>query len=152
MAIIDPKVLAASVSVWASWPDVPVESRPKRLPHAGGISSEEIELLASKGWAPLDVRLMPADSDAQRGSCLKAWLEGIRLGTIEADGKIQRFLDLEARALGLTSATRNPSEDKPKDEIDKGSLKSIFGDMLKDKPSLLQETKKTGRPPGSKSK
>ena len=122
------------MSRWVEWPDVPQDMRPKRLPHAGSISGDDLTLLEGKGWAPIDVRLMAADSDAQRGSCLKAWLEGIRIGTIKADASLQRFLDLEARALGLTSATRNPSEERPKDEIDKASLSTIFGEMIKGKP------------------
>lgn len=152
MSVVDiASLIAQANSLFASWPVVPAEQRPKRLPHIGAITESDSAMLQAKGWEPIDVRLMPNATDAERGMSLKATLEGIRLGTIEAEPKIQKFLDLEARALGLTSA-RGPSEDKPKDEIDKESLSTIFGAMLDTKPTLLKETKKTGRPPGSKTK
>lgn len=82
---------------WDTWPDVPDNLRPKRLPHNGLVDKVAGELLRGKGWDPIDVRLMSANSDAERGMCLKAFLEGVRLGTIEMDFKLQKFLDLEAR-------------------------------------------------------
>ena len=141
----------ADVTDWAAWPEAAADQRPKRLPHTGAIGKDAVEILRAKGWDPIDVRVMPNASDAERGTALKATLEGIRLGTIDVDHKMHKFLLLEAQALGLTSA-RGPQEDKPKDEVDKTSLKSIFGVMVEKPPALFRETRKTGRPPGSKTK
>lgn len=152
MSAVDLSALALASSSWNDWPDVPADQRPKRLPHAGIIGKDAAALMRQKGWDPIDIRLLPNSTDVERGICLKACLEGVRLKTIEADASLQRFLDLEARALGLTS-NREQREDKPKDAIDKDSMQTIFEGMLAGKaPELFQPTKKTGRPPGSQNK
>ena len=149
MAGVDP---SESFQVeWHTWPDVPEKQRPKRLPHAGAIDKDAVEILRTKGWEPIDVRLLPNASDAERGSALKATLEGIRFGTIACEASMQKFLDLEARSLGLTS-NRAPADDKPQEDVDKSSLRSIFGEIVEKPPALYRPVKKTGRPPGSKTK
>jgi len=145
------ELLPPEKSRWADWPNVPLEQRPKRLPHSCVLSEDDLELLASKGWQPLDVRLIPNGNDAERGEALKAWLEGIRLGTINADKDLLRFLDLEARALGLTS-NRVQNEVARRGEIDVGSLESIFGGLVDKAPAMFKAEKKNGRPPGSKTR
>lgn len=82
------------------WPDVPVDQRPKRLFHRGIVGEWELPLRV-KGWDPVDVRLLPNATDHDRAEALKAWLEGIRYGTIEADPKQAKWLELESRVYGL---------------------------------------------------
>src|SRR3990167_97028 len=103
---------------WDEWPEAPVEDRPKKLPHAGGIPSWDYEKLLSKGWAALDVRLMPNETDAQRAEAVKSWLEGVRMGVIEADAKLLKFIELECKVYGL-SAGKTPAEDNKKKHVDK---------------------------------
>ena len=139
-------------SWWEDWPAVPEDQRPKRLPHSTVLRLEDQELLAAKGWRPMDVRLLPNNNDAERGEALKAWLEGIRMGTIEADAKLLRFLDLEARSLGLTSNRAQTDSVRRGGEIDTGSLESIFGGLVDKPPDMFKPNKLTGRPPGSKTR
>jgi hypothetical protein len=92
---------------YADWPEVPDDARPKELPHIGDIPDGQIVELEAKGWEPVDVRLKPRGADAVKG-----WLEGIRLGTIDArDQKVLKFLELEAKVYGLLS-NRVKSGDK----------------------------------------
>lgn len=83
-----------------NWPEVPENQRPKRLPHRG-LDYNTITHLKSRGWDPQDVRLMPNVTDGDRAEALKAWLEGIRYGTIEADPKAAKWIELESRVYGL---------------------------------------------------
>lgn len=152
LSIIDiNEQLKRAASPWNEWPDVPPDQRPKRLPHAGAIGKSDQDILKEKGWDPVDIRLLPNTTDVQRGEALKACLEGIRLGTIAPDKSVTKFLELEARALGLTT-NRPPQEDKPKDSIGKASIGEIFGNLVDKAPQMFQPTRKTGRPPGSKAK
>jgi hypothetical protein len=91
-----------STSLFAAWPIVPTEDRPKRLPHTGLVNALDAEQLRAKGWDPQDVRLMPNRTDADRAECLKAYLEGIRLGTIEPNPKLSKFIEAELRTYGLS--------------------------------------------------
>lgn len=82
------------------WPEVPKEQRPKRLYHRGIIAGWEPHL-TSLGWNVIDVRLLPNATDQDRADSLKCYLEGVRMGTIEAPKELAKWLELEARVYGL---------------------------------------------------
>lgn len=70
----------------------------RKIYHAGCV---DLSNAAELGWEPIDVRLMPNETDDQRRDAVRATLEGIRFGTISADNKQLRALELEARVLGM---------------------------------------------------
>lgn len=88
---------------WSTWPDVPEDQRPKELYHNYRLDAEDAGLLMEKGWEPLDVRLLPNKTDADKAESLKACLEGLRMGAIKLQQGIARYIEVEARILGLTS-------------------------------------------------
>lgn len=96
-------------SEFLHWPEVPEEQRPKKVYHRGLIKPEWAAILHNKGWDPIDVRLLPNATDTDRAEALKAWLEGIRYGTIEADPKQAKWLELEARVYGLHAGKGIPN-------------------------------------------
>lgn len=96
------------------WPDVPKADRPKKLYHCGLDTSGDACLI-EKGWAPIDVRLMPNKTDGDRAERLKAMLEGIALGSIEPDPKAAKFVELELRVYKLTSDKVLPAQLKTQD-------------------------------------
>lgn len=94
----------------ADWPSVPTEMRPKPLYVNVVLQGNDAELLKSRGWSVQDVRLMAADSDADRASVVKAVLEGVRQGSIQMSPQALKFLELESRVVGLFNQKDGPSE------------------------------------------
>lgn len=82
-----------------TWPEAPIDDRPKPLYVAEPVTPAEAILLAQRGWEVVDVRTMPNKTDGDRLSSAKAKLEGLRVGSIEAINK----LELEALKLEMTS-------------------------------------------------
>jgi hypothetical protein len=83
------------------FPEVPAEMRPKVLYHTLALGEAELSLLRSKGWTPTDVRLLPANTDSERSTRVKAYLEGLMYGTIElTNSKMFDILELEAKSCG----------------------------------------------------
>ncbi len=97
------------------WPTVPDDLRFKILPHAGLVTNEDRKALTSKGWEIQDVRVLPSRSDAERAEALKQWLEGIRLGSIEPNVQVSKFIELEARIYGLSTG-KGPSDTPPPED------------------------------------
>ena len=99
------------------WPEVPEALRPKKLYISSGIKDIERGILVELGWEPIDVRLLETSTDAQRQVAIMAWLEGVRLGSIEASNTAAKYVELEMRACGLhsggseTKVAELPSED-----------------------------------------
>jgi len=71
-------------------------------------------VLIAKGWMPIDVRLLPNVTDDDRRLSLKAWLEGIRHGTIELDPRLSKWLELEAKVYEIHKGVA----DKPSHNVD----------------------------------
>jgi hypothetical protein len=112
--------------LFASWPVVPEALRPKKLYHAGLIEATQKALLEARGWGPVDVRVMPNKTDKDRAENLKAWLEGIRFGTIEVDPRIHKMIELEARVYSMTSG-KGPAGKRSEDlHSDKDSTDFIL--------------------------
>ena len=89
---------------WRVWPEAPAEERPKALYVYETLPEIVSAWLKSKqGWDVLDVRVMPNQSDADRAEGVKAFLEGVRVGSIEPGKEQLRYLELEARICGLLS-------------------------------------------------
>lgn len=138
-------------SAWEDWPNVPETQKDKRLPHVGEIDESGAAVLSSKGWNPIDVRIMPSANDHDKAEQVKAWLEGVRLGVIEPDPKILKFVELEARTYGLLNS-KGPSEKKPKKSLkDKKALEDILGIGIGEPKEVLglHERGSGGRPKGS---
>ena len=96
---------------FTAWPKTPK----RRIVYHCGIDDEDLAHLTGLGWDPVDVRLLPNDEDHQRGEAVKAWLEGVRLGSIDPRGQIAKYVELEARIYGLTL---NKQVDRDKDKVD----------------------------------
>jgi|TARA_R110002012_G_scaffold58368_1_gene151444 hypothetical protein len=93
-----------SLSVWRSWPEAPEDERPKALYVSENLPEIVRGWLGSKqGWDIIDVRTMPNKSDADRAEGVKAFLEGVRVGSIEPGKDQLRYLELEAKICGLLS-------------------------------------------------
>lgn len=84
-----------------SYPEVPLALRPRALYLSESIGREIFEELKTKGWTPIDVRLMPAASDSDRAEIVRATLEGARVGSLKLSQMQLKFLELEARLCGL---------------------------------------------------
>ena len=98
------------------FPTVPEEQKPKTLFHEGMPDAVRYEAEMA-GWFPQDVRLMPTKTDADRVAIVKAVLEGVRIGTIEADPKRLRFLELECKVLGMIGGKAMSSEPPNDDDV-----------------------------------
>jgi len=89
---------------WRGWPEAPAEERPKALFVYETVPDVSKAWLQHKqGWDVIDVRVMPNSSDADRAEGVKAFLEGVRVGSIEPGKDQLRYLELEARICGLLS-------------------------------------------------
>ena len=95
------------------WPDVPAKMRPKPLFVVSVLTDGAAESMKAKGWAVTDLRLWPNTSMSERQALVLAWLEGLRVGSIQPTNRIFDVLELEAKTCGLTNLKQAP--DKPKD-------------------------------------
>jgi hypothetical protein len=80
---------------------VPDKSRPKNLYVNVPLSHDDEAYLIGRGWHPIDVRVLPSKTDADKAETLKAWLEGVRQGSIQLDKDVVKLIELEAKAYGL---------------------------------------------------
>lgn len=143
------------------WPIVPDEDRPKKLFHMGLLDAELtdgsslIDYLRERGWEPVDVRLMANRTDADRAEAIKGYLEGIRVGSIEADPKSAKFLEHELRVYGMAqgktpSGPRSDANDTDSTTQSVDIVLNSFGTgrswtTTADEKAVLTK-KKTGRP------
>jgi hypothetical protein len=104
------------------WPEVPPDQRPKKLFHSGLIKPDIDKVLREKGWDPVDVRLISNITDDDRRAALKAWLEGIRFGTIEVDPRNAKWMELETKVYEIhkgvaTKIDKDEDSDKTVDDV-----------------------------------
>lgn len=128
---------------------MPGEDRPKRLYINVPLSPDDMTYLISRGWDPTDVRVLPNKTDAQKADTLKAWLEGVRQGSIIVDKDIIKLIELEAKAYGLvgTKTIEKPKEETPDSEtVDE--LLEMFASkrVLKKKANTKSAGPKGGHP------
>jgi hypothetical protein len=83
----------------STWPVVPAGE--KRMLYHAGLEPSQVQSLTDNGWYLQDVRMMPSGSMEERREAVLAYLEGIRVGTIEPNTGQVRFIELESRACGL---------------------------------------------------
>jgi len=125
--------------VWENWPEVPQAQRPKKLFVASGIASPEVALLSTRGWELVDIRLLPAETDDERRTGIKACLEGIRLGSINATDGVAKYIELEAKIYGLLVQKESSGTDKQLDGATLDELLSVgdkwTGTFTQQKPS-----------------
>lgn len=98
---------------FSCWPAAPDNERPKKLFVNNQVSKETALFLALGGWLIIDVRTMDNRSDAARAEAVKAYLEGVRVGSIEPNTNVLRFVELEAKLYLLNS---RPASDKKQDQ------------------------------------
>jgi hypothetical protein len=104
---------------WRKWPSAPEEERPKALYVNEGLPEVVTDWLREeRGWKVVDVRVMPNRSDGDRAESVKAFLEGVRCGSIEASKDLLRYIELEARICGLLSNKQRADDMVPKVEGD----------------------------------
>lgn len=102
---------------WRSWPVAPEDERPKSLYIAEVLPDVVVRWLREqRGWRVVDVRAMPNRSDADRAEGVKAYLEGVRVGSIEPVKELLRYVELEARICGLLSNKQRADDMVPKVE------------------------------------
>ena len=93
-----------TLSKWRTWPIAPEDERPKALYVCENLPEVVTDWLTdTRGWRIVDVRVLPNKSDADRAEGVKAYLEGVRVGSIEPGKEQLRYLELEARICGLLS-------------------------------------------------
>ncbi len=108
---------------FSNWPVVPQEQRPKKLYYLGQLDGDQGAALIAAGWDPIDVRLLPQTTDDEQVAAIKAWLQGLRLGSIESKAGQVKFAELEGKLYGALSA-RKVADSGP--VLDKASLESIL--------------------------
>lgn len=140
-----------------TWPEVPNDARPKTLYVNLVLDETAKQGLNDKGWIVSDVRLMPSTTDAQRLDVVKAYLEGIRMGSIDTSRDLKEFLDLELYVLGIKGKVQKANDKGalPQDDVDTlltiGStrMSGEFTDKLK---GLKETEKEVKKPKGKKVK
>lgn len=101
------------LDIWRNWPPAPEDERPKALYVSELLPDVVGEWLAGQGWLVLDVRLLPNRSDGDRAEAVKAYLEGVRVGSIEPGKDRLRYLELEAKICGLLSNKSRADDSMP---------------------------------------
>jgi hypothetical protein len=116
-------------SKWLQWPTVPPKMRPKTLYVNEFVSPADSAHLAKVGWNVVDTRVMPNSNSTEHLEAIKAVLEGIRIGSIDAEKGLKDFLDQELYLLGVKG--KGTQTDR-KGGMDKEALDSLL-DLGKDK-------------------
>lgn len=83
------------------WPEVPVESRPRKLFVNELVDKSVSVILSARGWQVVDVRILPGDNDVERSEAVQATLSGARTGSIILSSQQLRGVEIAARACGL---------------------------------------------------
>jgi hypothetical protein len=107
--------------------------------------------LERKGWLPVDVRLIGEDSDGDRAEAVKAYLEGVRMGSIAPDSALLRFLELEAKVYGLTSGKASAAKSGAIEGTESKTLTELlnFGKTRTFAAQAGEKPKSTKRGPGA---
>lgn len=105
------------------WPVVPELERTeqgKPLYYSQHMDPELWSELKRGGWNPIDIRLLPQESEGDRKAAVMSYLEGVRVGSIIPERNQFKFVELEARVLGLlrqTTQVRDETKLTKDDEI-----------------------------------
>ena len=110
---------------WRRWPSAPVDEQPKALYVSDVLPSKVASWLESKqGWLIVDVRTMPNKTDGDRAEAVKAFLEGVRVGSIEPGKEQLRYIELESKICGLLSNKNRADDYKP--TLDEETLDKVL--------------------------
>ena len=116
----------------------PVDEQPKALYVSDGLPPKVASWLESRqGWSIVDVRTMPNQTDGDRAEAVKAFLEGVRIGSIEPGKGQLRYIELESKICGLLSNKQRADDYKP--TLDEETL-----DKVLDFSSVRHDRMKTG--------
>ena len=131
--------------VFSYWPIVAEDDRPRAI-YVMNImpTAKQVTALEANGYIIIDVRGL-----SDRTEAVQKQLQGISEGTILSDPKAYKYVELEAKVLGLTA----PKVHTPEDDTDiaKGDidaiLASIPGDGVEErsKPSKRRDSRPSGR-------
>ena len=126
-----------------NWP-VNDSDEVKTVYHQGMLGKEEVQHLSSIGWEVDDLRQRKSDSDGDRGTKVKDFLEGVRMGTIAVDTAVLRSVEIECKIYGLTSTKQINSDDGK--NLSKKSIDDLlsFGLRSNQKNDATSETSPTG--------
>lgn len=80
----------------------------------GGVSQDTKESLETAGWTVVNLLTQASDSDNDRIKAVKNFLQGVRMGSIMPDTDLLKFIDMEAKSLGLTFSGRKENEEQKK--------------------------------------
>ena len=116
------------------WPKVPEEFRPKVLFVDSDPGRYVRDILSGRGWRLVDVRELPNATDADRSEGVKAYLEGVRSGTMRPNKEVLSHVELEAKIFGLVG-TKDPSMGQNQARLDTQDIDTIlnFGGKAKQK-------------------
>ena len=112
------------LSYFLSLPEVPQKQRPKVVYHEQNLAAEVKDTLKARGWEPVDVRLLPNITDADKAHRVKSLLEGASLGSIELSKDRLKYVELEAKIVGLIGTKEVGGETS--DKLDKAGLEALF--------------------------
>ena len=99
---------------WFAWPNAPEAGR--ELFVNATPNRDEEDHLTLGGWRLVDVRTLPSATEADRAHAILAFLEGVRVGSVQAAPTQLRFIELEARICGLLKGA-SPPKSKAKEKV-----------------------------------
>jgi len=110
---------------WRRWPGAPEDERPKAL-YVSDVLPEKVSswLEEQQGWLIVDVRTMPNKTDGDRADAVKAFLEGVRVGSIEPGKEQLRYIELESKICGLLSNKQRADDYRP--ALDEETLDKVL--------------------------
>ena len=107
-------------------PTLPEDQKGRELYFDRELSSAQLSALTKKGWVPVNILTQPRESEKDAIRNIKCLLEGIRLGTIEADQSKWKYIELECKIYGISFNQKRQLDetDKPKEGLE--ALKALF--------------------------
>lgn len=115
--------------------------------HMTNLTPEQIEELEDKGWVPVDVRLMPDDTDDDKRAQIKATLSGIRHGSIEFNSTQMRMLSEEMKIFKLNKGEEASTDvQDPAEAEDLEAILELTGNSPQAKIALRRYTDEENQP------
>ena len=110
-------------------PVVPEDARPRMLYLNDDPGAHLAKTLTRQGYQLVDVRILPNRTDHDRAELVKAYLDGVRMGTLEADAELLSYLRLESQIYGLVGSKDfgHAASKEKKGKLEDEDLGTILG-------------------------